>query len=533
MEKIYSICYRKSNGKGEIKIMDRVVQKKKLKIVIFVFVAILIMAITNHNKVFRGNNQTIKNLYWNSEFLVYDTMIMSYQPGKEYPYGLGEMFAFNNASFEYALTDEERGFYKGYSTTEKVIAIRDCEETRYEYTVGNTMIFFNGDKADIVGVNAPGDGYLYVEYEADEIYSSKVQDNLKYISLYSNLAQTYMQIGQIVPYVSQVGLQGMIFREFPKEFTMVEIISIYRWGLAFLYATVMTLICYQIYKKYNVLFAIIFYMVTLLSPWLIGYSTNLYWVVFTWFLPMLAGLLCSNNINSRKMRMISYILVFVGVAIKCACGYEYISTIMLSSIVFLLSDLTLAIIDKRDKAEIWHLFKVIFIMGIFALLGFVVVMIIHSYLRGDGEIFSGLKAIFYTDVLRRTIGGDASTFQDIYSDSLNSNFIIVICRYLLFDTPVILGVPGFMFIPLIAVSFLGLVWGIRKGLLKKEILVLYIWMGIASVSWFILGKAHSYVHTMLNFVLWYFGFVQILFYAIIQIGKAYVLERKRKKANEE
>jgi len=502
------------------------------KIVLIVLLGIIIMAITNHSKIFWGNNQTIKNLYWNSEFLVHDVMIMSYQPGYEYPYGLGEMIPYNNASFEYSLTDEERGFLNGYSTTEKVIAIKDCEATRYEYTVGNTMIFFNGDKADIVGVEAPGDGYLYVEYEADEIYSSGKQDNLKYISIYSNLAQTHMQVGEMVPYVSQVGLQGMIFSEFPKEFTMAEMMAAYRWVLAFIYATIMTIICYQIYKKYNLLFGIIFYVVTMLSPWMIGYSTNLYWVEFTWFLPMLAGLLCVNNINSRKIRIISYILVFLGVAIKCACGYEFITTIMLSAIVFLLTDFTVAIIDKRDKKEILHLFKTIFIMGIFALLGFAVVMLIHAYLRGDGEILGGLKTIFYNDVLRRTIGGDATTFQDIYSDSLNASFIIVICRYLLFDTPVIWGVPGILFIPLIAVSFFALVWGVRKGLIKKDMLVLYIWMGIASISWFVLGKSHSYVHTFMNFVLWYFGFVQIIFYAIVWLGKTLVLERKKEKTNE-
>lgn len=514
--------------------MEKVLEKMKKKkyILLLVVTAILIMAVTNHSKVFWGNNQTIKNLYWNSEYLVHDAMIMSYQPGYEYAYGLGEMIPFNNASFEYALTDEERGFLNGYSTTEKVIAIRDCEATRYEYTVGNTMTFFNGDKADIVGVEAPGDGYLYVEYEADKIYSSGKQDNLKYISIYSNLAETYMQVGEMQPYESQVGLQGMIFSSFPKEFTMDQMMDLYRWILAFSYAIVMTLICYQIYKKYNALFAVVFYVVTLLSPWLIGYSTNLYWVEFTWFIPMLAGLICANNIHSRKMRILSYVLVMLGVALKCACGYEYITTIMLSAIVFLLADFTIAIIEKRDKQEILHLFKTIFIMGIFALLGFAIVMIVHAYLRGEGEIFAGLKTIFYNDVLRRTIGGDANTFQDVYSDSLNANFIIVVCRYLLFDTPVILGVPGILFIPLIAVSFLGLAWCVKKRFVEKDMLALYIWMGIASVSWFILGKSHSYVHTFMNFVLWYFGFVQIIFYCIIRFVKVLVLDRKKERTNE-
>ena len=492
-------------------------ENKKAYMIIALFVALLVMAVTNHEKTFLGSNQITKNLFWNSEYLVYDVMVMSYQPAVEYPYGLGEMLPYNNAGFENALTDEEKGFVNGYSLTEKVIAVMDNEATRAVYEKGSTIIFFNGDKAKIVDSYPGDDGYLYVEYEADEIYSSAKQDSLKYLSIYHEETGTYRLIGEIAPYESQIGLQGMIFSNFSKEYTMGQMIAVYRWILAFLYAAVMVWICVEISKKYDILFGAVFYVVTLLSPWLIGYSTNLYWVEFTWFLPMLAGLLCVNHIESRKWRVISYILVMLSVALKCACGYEYITTIMLSSIVFLLADFTMAIVRKRDKCEIIYLFKTIFIMGIFALLGFAIAMAIHAYIRGAGDILGGLKTIFYNDVLRRTIGGDASMFQDVYADSLNANVIIVILRYLLFDTPIIWGVPGELFIPLIAISFIGLLVGIKKGIFKPEILAIYVWMGIASVSWFTLGKSHSYVHTFMNFVMWYFGYVQILFYCIAKI----------------
>ena len=39
-----------------------------------------------------------------------------------------------------------------------------------------------------------------------------------------------------------------------------------------------------------------------------------------------------------------------------------------------------------------------------------------------------------------------------------------------------------------------------------------------TLSWFILGKAHSYVHTHMNYVLWYFGFIQICLYIIIKFA---------------
>ena len=346
--------------------------------------------------------------------------------------------------------------------------------------------------------------------------------------MYNEESGTYRQVGEMVPYESQIGLQGMIFSAFPKEYTVNQMINVYRWILAASFATVITTICYLVYKKYDLLMGMTFYTVSLLSPWMIGFSTNLYWVEFTWFLPMVAGLICTNNINSKRHRIFSYILVMLTVALKCACGYEYITTIMLSAIVFMLVDLTVAIIERREKAEIVHLFKTIFLMGVFALLGFIIVLLIHAYLRGDGDMFGGLRIIYYSDVLRRTIGGSAELFQDIYADSLKSNVIIVVLRYLLFKTPIIWGVPGLLFIPFIAISFLGLVYGVKKGIFEKKILTLYIWMGIATISWYVLGKSHSYAHTSMNFVLWYFGYIQIMFYALIQTCKV-MIEKKVKK----
>ena len=38
---------------------------------------------------------------------------------------------------------------------------------------------------------------------------------------------------------------------------------------------------------------------------------------------------------------------------------------------------------------------------------------------------------------------------------------------------------------------------------------------LTSVSWFVLAKSHSYVHTHINFVLWYMGYVQVCLYVIV------------------
>ena len=55
-----------------------------------------------------------------------------------------------------------------------------------------------------------------------------------------------------------------------------------------------------------------------------------------------------------------------------------------------------------------------------------------------------------------------------------------------------------------------------------------------TLSWFVLGKAHSYIHTHMNYVLWYFGFVQISIYIIIKFicEKIYEVASKEKGDND-
>ena len=502
-----------SNRKGN-KIMEKMQHNKKIRTVIILLCAIVFLTITNYTKVLQGSDTITRALKWNSESLVYNAMVLNYQNGVPSPYGLSNMYPYTG-TYMGGLSDEDTNFDEGYCTTKKVIAVNDNVNTQKAFAVGNTITFFNGDQANVASTYAV-DGYLFVEYEADEIFTYNEQGDLKYMVVYLNGEDRYMQMGENEPYESQIGLQGKIFSAYSTENTIDEMSTVYKWGLAILFATVLTLICYGIYKKYNMVFAVVFYAVTVLSPWVIGYSTNLYWVEFTWFLPMLFGILCANHIENKKIRIASYIGVMLSVALKSACGYEYITTIMLSSIVFLLTDFTVAILERKDKQKVKRLFWTIFWMGIFALIGFAIALVFHAYLRGAGNIANGLKSIYQYDVLRRTLGGDPNMFQDVYADSLNASIPRVLLRYLIFKTPLILGVHGLLFIPLAAVSFFKLAYNVWKKKSDRQIMVLYIWMGIASISWFVLGKSHSYIHTGMNFVMWYFGYVQIAFYVVIQ-----------------
>lgn len=111
----------------------------------------------------------------------------------------------------------------------------------------------------------------------------------------------------------------------------VKIIQILNSGLLGL---ILTCICFLISKKYNQLLALIFFLVFWLSPWIVKSAPSMYWVEFLWFLPMLTGLYCLNNIESKRTRIICYFCIGLAIMLKCLCGYEYITMIMLGGIEF-------------------------------------------------------------------------------------------------------------------------------------------------------------------------------------------------------
>lgn len=86
--------------------------------------------------------------------------------------------------------------------------------------------------------------------------------------------------------------------------------------------------------------------------------------------------------------------------------------------------------------------------------------------------------------------------------------------YFTFKTPIILGLSGDVFPLLCLVPVIIFTFEAYHGKLDTTNVALYVIFFLASISWFCLAKSHSYIHLHLNFVLWYFGFVQVCLYTI-------------------
>ncbi len=366
------------------------------------------------------------------------------------------------------------------------------------------------------------------KYGLSIIYTKDNNDNVTRFNSMSEKITNYDETKDSIilkEYTSQVGLQGYIFsflyNKLHMPFWFLKLIC------CALLSIIIVAICYLISKKYNYLMGAIFYITFLLSPWIVSFARNLYWVEFTWFLPGLLGLLISMNYSKRKILLPC---IFLSILVKCLCGYEYITTIMLFTISFFIIDFFVT----KDTSKRKEIFKTTIMVGLCCLLAFLVALLIHSIMRGNGNILNGFKAIYKYDIQRRTFisPNDTSIFGKHVQSTLDATIISVVSKYFTWKTDIILGVQGQFFVPICLITLAILICSvlIKEKHAYRDITMLIIFL-INTLSWFILGKAHSFEHTHMNYVLWYFGFKQICFYIIVNF--IWIILKRLKKIKHE
>lgn len=329
-------------------------------------------------------------------------------------------------------------------------------------------------------------------------------------------------------YHSQYGIQGVIF-SYLFNVVGVSITGMYKICCAFLAITI-SYLSYSASRIFGRLFGCIFFLCILFSPWVTVFARNLYWIEFSWFLPS-AIAWSIFIIRDLHLKIILFVLFFVSCLFKCLSGYEYYSTVLLLAVVPYLY----FFIIKNTKFNINNIVRDFVILSFLGILAFVVAIVLHANLRSGGNVAEGLNTIWTHDVLRRTFGGNVNDFgkdcADYCADSLNAGFIEVLKIYLLNWKTSVISLPlvsKIDFTSLICLCFIVICLQIYRNNYKLAFstTVLLILFCLPSISWYVLGKSHSFVHPHMNFVLWYLGSVPIIFCTISkEIFFAIKLER--------
>lgn len=346
--------------------------------------------------------------------------------------------------------------------------------------------------------------------------SSENRGNLGYIvdlDPYQVISETKVNSSILYKeYHSQYGIQGIFF-SFLSNKLGISVKGMYVVCCTFLAMT----ICYLSYcssRIFGSLFGCIFFLSILFSPWITVFARNLYWIEFSWFLP--SAIAWSFFIISNvRLKIILFVLFFVSCLIKCLSGYEYYSTVLLLSVVPYLYFFIL----KNTKFNIHNNARDFVILSFLGVLAFVVAIVMHANLRSGGNVAEGLNSIWNNDVLRRTFGGNVNNFDKVYTESFNANFIDVLKIYLLNWRTSVISLPlvsNISFTSLICLCFIVICLQLYRKNYKlafstSALLILFC---LPAISWYVLGKSHSFIHVTMNYVLWYLGGVPILFCTI-------------------
>jgi len=312
-----------------------------------------------------------------------------------------------------------------------------------------------------------------------------------------------------VTYQSQIGLHGLIYSFLYNKFG-ISIDKLYLLNSVIL-AILIVVLVFQFSKIINIEFAAIFYLSIFFSPLFISFGRNLYWVPFLWILPIVLsyGFFLTKTFNIKIFLSIVIIFAFF---VKNACGYEYISSIMLFSLFPYIYSL-FTIKKRSNYINYSKITQQIFIIGLLAVIGFILALLFHAYIRGDGSFIDGLNLIYQLDIKRRTYG-DPSVFGSALKNSLEASTYSVIKMYFIdWKTELLTHIDGHFFKTLVIFSLITIIYKIIiKHTNALRDLGIFIGFIIVPLSWYILAKSHSYEHPHINFILWYFGFIAAILY---------------------
>lgn len=322
------------------------------------------------------------------------------------------------------------------------------------------------------------------------------------------------------PYTSQIGLQGWAFSLIDELLPIdnrvfVELMRVLN-SLA-LAALLVALACWVEAELglFAALSGLVFFV---LSPWVTVFARNLYWVEWTWYLPMvLAVWLARRERQNRPMaRRVAFGSLAGAVFVKSACGYEYISAVLVA---MLIPFLYYALADR------WPLRRTLSTLmgaGLSGLGGFGTAVLLHIGLRALdlGSFGAGFKAFVEIVMYRTSI--DSSKFSAPLRESLQATHAQVLRTYL--DSMVISWGGAFQMTSAVLIGSLFALSLLLGGLALLRVRLdrkLLAWHACAyfallgPLAWYYVAKGHSYIHIHMNHVLWSvpFGFLWLVSYA--------------------
>ena len=347
------------------------------------------------------------------------------------------------------------------------------------------------------------------------------------------------------PYMSQTGGQGIIFSLLDKCIPLSPQIKLWSFYVltALLSAIALTAIIGWFYEEFGGWVATFVIGSAVLSQWLTVFGRNLWWSLWAFYLPMIVVMyfLKRHRVPANHQFIRFGILIFISVFIKCFInGFEYITTTL---VMMMVPCIYYAILDKWSghQGMKWTL-AAVFGSGVaiflsLTLLCFQIGSVKEGFLDGVGHVVYSLG--------KRT-HGNAQGFPAVYAASLEAGTIEVVITYvtgIFFDFNNYLSHTNtfvanfllkvryaYLIVLFIVMSVLLFLRSTAKCRQHYIALIWTTWFSIlAPLSWYVIFKAHSFIHTHMSFLLWQMPFT---FFGFAVFGSAVIGGMRSKNLNE-
>jgi hypothetical protein len=298
------------------------------------------------------------------------------------------------------------------------------------------------------------------------------------------------------PYPSHFGLQGYVFAAIDLIDPLPRSIRIpfYHLLASLFTAGMLVWMAAILRSKFGWAAFIGFLLPAAIEPMFSGLAPNLCWFAGSWLLPIPFGMLLADEDDERR-RGVLLGLLFLAFLARFLSGYEFTSTIILATAVG-----CLLIVKERPDLFRHVLRNASSVVGV-GVMAFTVAAIAHAAKQGGFTVFAQKAA-------NRMIG-DASSLQDQLILGKFEPIGAVIWLYLGGNYITLIKSFGFVlaFIALTAVLILldeRFNWFYCTGRSKLQVLALAVLASFtAPLSWFVLGKGHSFDHLPFDLIMWY------------------------------
>ena len=326
-------------------------------------------------------------------------------------------------------------------------------------------------------------------------------------------------------YTDQSGLQGTALGIVNKVLGMFQPDGESRerilYGLnSTLFYAVTLCLCGFVASVWGVGPALAWLAAVLLSPWLQRGMKDLYWCLWLWWLPALAGLaLCALTRRRGRTPPWAFALPFAAVLVRCLCGFEFISDYLVLSEIPLVFCWARCLCSGRP-ARVWvGRMAGTGLAGLGGMAGALGAWLVQGRLF-FGSWSASAAHMGWIIGLRNSLSDDGIAVVTVPQ---------VLRTYLLDDTTPLLQLGGFgVRLPVLAgtclaaLALAAAVLALRDRAALKELLPpLCVWVlsFLAPLSWLVLSKAHSAAHPHIIPMLWHFAFVPVSCALLVLLAK--------------